>query len=358
MKHKLALIGFGTVGQGLCEILINKKSELKENHDFDWEIVAVSDLLKGSVYCPEGLDVNQLLDLVKSDISLEEYECKSEKTPFEFGWDAVTTITDSNADIVCELSYTDLKTGEPALTHCKTAFENGKHVVTSNKGPASLRHKEMKKLAEKYRVQFLIEGTVMSGTPVLNLARGPLAGCSISAVRGILNGTTNYILTEMEAGKSYEDVLKTAQKLGYAEADPTGDVEGYDAMAKVIILANVVMGADISAKNVDCEGITGITPEMINEAKQNNARWKLIGSVEKSNGKITARVKPEMIPSDHPLAGVMGATNALTFSTDLLGEVTIIGAGAGRAETGFSILTDMLSINEFQNKDLNHENAH
>ena len=149
MKHKLALIGFGTVGQGLCEILINKKSELKENHDFDWEVVAVSDLLKGSVYCPDGLNVYQLLDLVKSDRSLEEYECKSEKAPCEFGWDAVTTINDSNADIVCELSYTDVKTGEPALTHCKTAFENGKHVVTSNKGPAALKHKELKKLAEK-----------------------------------------------------------------------------------------------------------------------------------------------------------------------------------------------------------------
>ena len=350
MKHKLALIGFGTVGQGLCEILINKKSELKENHDFDWEVVAVSDLLKGSVYCPDGLNVYQLLDLVKSDRSLEEYECKYEKAPCKFGWDAITTIHDSNADIVCELSYTDVKTGEPALTHCKTAFENGKHVVTSNKGPAALKHKELKKLAEKYRVQFFIEGTVMSGTPILNLARGPLAGCSISAVRGILNGTTNYILTEMEAGKSYEDVLKTAQKLGYAEADPTGDVEGYDAMAKVIILANVVMGADISAESVDCEGITGITPEMINEAKQNNARWKLIGSVEKSNGKITARVKPEMIPLDHFLAGVMGATNALIFSTDLLGDVTIVGAGAGRAETGFSILSDILSINDLQKR--------
>ena len=116
---------------------------------------------------------------------------------------------------MCELSYTDLKTGEPALTHCKTAFENGKHVVTSNKGPAALKHKEMKKLAEKYRVQFLIEGTVMSGTPVLNIARGPLAGCSISSVRGILNGTTNYILTEMEAGKSYEDVLKSIKTVTY-----------------------------------------------------------------------------------------------------------------------------------------------
>ncbi len=350
MKYKLALIGFGTVGQGLCEILINKKTELKENHDLDWEVVAVSDLLKGSVYCPDGLNVNQLLDLVKSGTSLEEYKPKGEKAPCEFGWDAVTTIQNSNADIVCELSYTDVKTAEPALTHCKTSFKNGKHVVTSNKGPATIKYSEMKQSAEKYGVQFFIEGTVMSGTPVLNLAKGPLAGCSISAVSGILNGTTNYILTEMEAGKSYEDVLKTTQELGYAEADPAGDVEGYDAMAKVIILANVVMGADISAENVDREGITGITPEMINDAKQKNARWKLIGSVEKSNGKIAASVKPKMIPMDHPLAGIMGWTNALTFATDLLGDVTIVGAGAGKTETGFSILSDILSINNLQKR--------
>jgi homoserine dehydrogenase len=202
----------------------------------------------------------------------------------------------------------------------------------------------MKKTADEKGVQFLIEGTVCSGTPILNLADGPLAGCEITAIRGILNGTTNYMLTEMEKGMDYNDVLKKAQDLGYAEADPTGDVEGHDARGKVTILANVVMGASLNVPDVACKGITGITPGDIEKAKQQNARWKLIGSVEKKNGKVHASVAPQMVPLTHPLAGVMGATNALTFTTDLLGDVTMVGPGAGRIETGYSILTDLLKI--------------
>jgi len=184
----------------------------------------------------------------------------------------------------------------------------------------------------------------MSGTPVLNLASGPLAGNTITAAKGILNGTTNYILTKMEDGKSYQDALAEAQKLGYAEADPTGDVEGYDASAKVTILANVLMNVNLNINDVACEGITKISVEDIEKAKKQNARWKLIGSVENINGKISASVKPELIPLSHPLAGIMGSTNAITFKTDLMGDVTIVGKGAGRIETGFSILTDLLAI--------------
>jgi homoserine dehydrogenase len=217
-------------------------------------------------------------------------------------------------------------------------------VVTSNKGPAALAYREMSDLAEQNGVKFLIEGTVVSGTPILNLADGPLAGCAISAVRGILNGTTNYILTQMEEGNSYEDALAKAQELGYAEADPTGDVEGYDARAKVTILTNVVMGQNFAIDDVACEGITKISKDDISDAKSRGARWKLIGSTEIKDGVVTASVKPEMVPLSHPLAGIMGATNALTFSTDLMGDITIVGAGAGRKETGFSILTDLLHI--------------
>lgn len=344
MKHTIALIGFGTVGQGLCEILIHKENELKTNYNFEGNVVAVSDMLKGSVYCSEGLDMQQLLDLAAAGKSLEEYECEKDCGGCEKGWDAVTTIEKSNAHTVCELAYTDVKTGEPAMTHCKTAFENGKNIVTSNKGPAALKYKEMKELADANGVQFKIEGTVMSGTPVLNLAEGPLAGCTISGVKGILNGTTNYILSEMEAGKPYADALQTAQELGYAEADPTGDVEGFDVMAKVLILANVVMGIPLTAADVDREGITGITPEMISGATEQNARWKLIGGIEKKESGFQAYVRPTMIPKTNPLSGIMGAANALTFSTDLVGEITIVGAGAGKIETGFSILTDLLDI--------------
>ena len=148
----------------------------------------------------------------------------------------------------------------------------------------------------------------------------------------------------MEAGMTYDAVLKKAQELGYAEADPTGDVEGFDAMAKVIILSNVVMNAGISAIDVYRKGIANITPEMISNAKKENSRWKLIGSIEKVKDGIKASVKPEKLPLSHPLANIMGATNALTFTTDLLGDVTIIGAGAGKIETGYSILTDILEI--------------
>jgi len=335
MIHNLALIGFGTVGQGFCEILADKKEFLNAEYGFEYAIVAVADFIYGNVYNPRGLDVRQLLD---------EAGRKKKFTRGITSWDNLTLIRECNADIVCELTYTDLKTGGPSVAHCREALTAGKHVVTSNKGPAALFYHQMKKLADEHHVRFMIEGTVVSGTPVINLAAGPLAGCEITKIRGILNGTTNFILTEMEKGQDYATALKKAQELGYAEADPTGDVEGYDARGKVTILANVVMKTPLSINKVPCQGITRITSQDIMEAAKQKARWKLIGSVEKKDGRVVAAVAPEMIPLAHPLAGVMGATNALTFTTDLLGDVTVIGPGAGRRQTGFSILSDILEI--------------
>jgi homoserine dehydrogenase len=341
MKHKLALIGFGTVGQGLCEILISKREQLQAKYGFEWEVVAISDMIKGSVYSPDGLDIKKLLSLAGSGMSLEDYDGAAEK-----GWDAIKTIRESNANFVCEMAYTDIKTGQPSTDHCRAAFETGKHVVTSNKGPAALFYRELSELARNNGVRFMIEGTVMSGTPVINLARSTLAGNDITAIRGILNGTTNFILTNMEAGRSYEDVLAEAQKLGYAEADPTADVGGFDALAKVTILANVLMGENVKPDDIPCEGITRITLDDIEEAKVEGKRWKLIGEIKKEGGKVTASVAPMMIDLSHPLAGVMGAVNAVTFTTDLMGDVTVNGPGAGRTETGYSILIDILEIHK------------
>lgn len=335
MKQKIAILGFGTVGQGISEILLDKKDYLKNKFDYEFEIVAVADFAFGNVFNSEGLDINQML---------QEAKGKKKFTKDLVDYDNLTLIKECNADVLCELTFTDLQTGGPAIGHCKAAFESGKHVVTSNKGPAALMYNEMQSLAQKNGVRFMIEGTVIAGTPVINLTEGPLAGCEFSSIRGILNGTTNYMLTEMEKGMDYDKVLKVAQELGYAEADPTGDVEGYDARAKVTILANIVMGASLNINDVSCKGITQITSEDIQKAKDQNCRWKLIGTVQNKDGKIIGSVAPEMIDLDHPLAGVMGATNALTFTTDLLGDITIVGPGAGRIETGFSILTDLLKI--------------
>ena len=339
MKQKLALIGFGTVGQGLCEILLQKNEYLKNNYHFEWELVAISDMLKGSVYSPSGLDIPKLLKLAKAGKSIEEYDGDVKR-----GLNAIDTINKCNADIVCEMSYTDIKTGQPATDFCRTALKSGKSVVTSNKGPAALFYRELSELAKQNNVHFLIEGTVMSGTPVLNVARNDLAGNEITAIKGILNGTTNYILSQMESGRPYEDVLKEAQELGYAEADPTADVEGFDALAKVTILANVVLGENLTPDQIPCKGISQITLDDIKDARNRGKRWKLIGEIKKDPSGVTASVAPIMVDLSHPLAGVNGATNAITFTTDLMGDITIIGAGAGRIETGFSVLTDILEI--------------
>jgi len=338
MKYKLALIGFGLVGQGICEILVKKQDYLKDKYDFEWEVTGISDINIGSMLNTKGLDLKKLLTLVKETGTINEYPDGIK------GLDSLETIKKSNADIIIEVSYSDFKTGEPALTYCKTALQLNKHVVTANKGPAALAYGKLKKLADEHNIKFMIEGTVVSGTPVINLAKNGLAGNTITAIKGILNGSTNFILTEMEKGKNYEEAVTEAYNLGYLEEDTTADVEGYDALTKVVILAKVIMNADIKPGDVVRKGITGITPDDIEKARKEGKKWKLIGSVIKNGDSITVSVQPEELPLEHPLASIDGTTNAVTFSTDLLGDVTVIGPGAGRLQTGYSILTDILEI--------------
>jgi len=340
MEFKLAFIGYGTVGQGLTEILLEKKEMLSKKFDFQYKVVAITDIMKGSVYDENGLDIEKILSLVKSGKKIDEYPNGKK------GLDSLQTITQTNADTIVEVTFTDVKTGEPALTHIKTALNKGKNVVSTNKGPVVKQSVELLKLAKKNNVYYGFEGVVLAGTPVLNLAEFTLAGNKISGFKGILNGTTNYILTRMEEGMSYDDALKKAQDLGYAEADPTGDVEGLDALGKVVILSNVVLGKNINWEDVERKGITGISLEDVNAAKSEGKRWKLIGSAKvQPDGSFKAKVWPEKLPLNDPLAGVTEAINALTFETDELGSVTIVGPGAGRRETGFSLLIDLLNMN-------------
>jgi len=340
MKFTLAFIGFGTVAQGLTEILLEKRDLLLKKYDLEWSIVAISDIMKGSVYDKKGLDMKTILDLVKKGKKLDAYPIGVK------GMDSISTITDTVADTIVEVTYTDVKTGEPALTHIKTALSAGKHIISTNKGPVVKQVVSLMNLAKKHNVYYGFEGVVLAGTPVLNLAQYCLAGNTITGFKGILNGTTNYILTRMEEGMSYEAALKKAQELGYAEADPTGDVEGIDALGKVIILSNVVLGKNIGWDDVKRKGITGITKDDIDQAKQEGKRWKLIGRAEQQhNGTFIAQVWPEKLPLNDPLAGVGEAINALTFFTDELGPVTIVGPGAGKRETGFALLIDLLNIN-------------
>jgi homoserine dehydrogenase len=336
---RIAVIGFGNVGQGLMQILRDREGSIAQTYQKKIVPVAISDIRFGSIYHPDGLSPAVLLEAMRTDGNV-----KGVLAPYA-NWDSMRTIRESNADAIVELSPTDLTTGEPAISHIRAALESGKHAITTNKGPVALRFHELQALSAAMGVQFGIEGTVMSGTPALRMGTELLTGAGIRRIQGIINGTTNYILTKMAEGQEYAVALAEAQAKGYAETDPTGDVEGFDAAGKLVILANVLMGSPIDVAHVERTGITRLTAADMQNAKEANETWKLLASIErKADGRVEARVAPQRLPNHHPLAAVQGATNAITFTTDLLGDVTLIGPGAGRLETGFAILCDILSI--------------
>ena len=334
---RLMMIGLGNVGQALLQIIRGDADSLEERFGVRFKVVAVNDMRLGSLYDPAGLSLQALLDGAKAgDLASVQ--------AVQRGWSVETMLEQADADTLVEASFTDLQTGEPATSYVRKALTLGKHVVTTNKGPIALHFHDLGSLAQKHGVKIGFEGTVMSGTPAMALGIDLLAAAGIQRIQGILNGTTNFILSQMETGKSYEDALVEAQTLGYAEADPSGDVEGFDAAGKVVILSNLVMGAKLTMQDVDRKGITQLTPQDIQNAKEDGRRWKLIGAVETVGGLIKASVQPTALPIEHPLANVGGATNAVTYTTRLLGDVTLIGAGAGRLETGYALLNDLLAI--------------
>lgn len=339
--HRLALIGFGVVGQALAEIIQHKRSEFEQQYDLKIQIVAVATRSKGSLYHPDGLHIAKLLPAIQTSGNMAAYP---DSAGLIRGWDGGRIAAESNADTVVEVSYTNLQTGQPAIDHCRAALRNGKHVVTANKGPLALAYRELAELAHHYEVGLGFESTVMAGTPAIRGGR-ILKGSTISEISGIFNGTTNFILTKMETDQvSFADALAEAQRLGYAEADPSGDVGGHDAAAKVVILANVLMETDLTLDQVATTGISQLTSADIAAAQGQGKRWKLLGRVSRENGQVRASVAPEMLPLADPLANVSGATNAITYQTDLLGPITLVGPGAGGKETAAGILADILSI--------------
>lgn len=334
----ISLIGFGVVGKSFVEVVREKQDYLKQKFGLEINIVAINGRSRGSVFDPDGLDLDILLSNFEKTGTLESYP-KGKK-----GLSSLETITDTNADIVVEVTITNIETGEPSLSYVKTALGHGKHVVTSNKGPATLAFKELQSLADKNGVQFKIESTVLSGTPAINFATENLAGHKISGVKGIINGTTNFILTKMEMGGNYEDALREAQELGYAEANPAADVEGWDAVAKIMILGNAILGGELKVGDVQREGITGVTQEDVIFAKSQGRRIKLIAEAYIKDGEVRAKVGPESINVNDPLASVSGTLNALTVTTDGLGSITVIGGGAGGVGTAHGLLSDIIAI--------------
>ena len=339
--YNIALIGFGGVNRSLARLIEEENDNWASEFGFNLRIVAVTDLKLGSVLSPNGIEPDTLLN-----IGFEEGGFKGLSGGCSEALNE-QIIKKSPADIVVEATFTNPVDGEPAASHCRWALESGKHVVTTNKGPVALHGAELKQLAAQKGLFFEYEGAVMSGTPVIRMAKQTLAGAYLLGFQGILNGTSNYILGQMESGLSFEKALTQAQKLGYAEADPTADIEGFDVRLKVAVLANELLGASLSPATIPCKGIAHLTDDDLSEAARAGERWKLIGSAQKqANGDILASVCPKRLPLSHPLAGISGATNAVAFQTGLIDTVTVSGPGAGRIETAYALLSDIISIHK------------
>ena len=343
MKHlRLSLIGFGVVGQGLAELLVTKKTLLGHQYGFHPILVSVANARHGFIYREDGLDIPTLLKLAAAGRPLTEH-------PGITHWDNVLEgLQATGGDVLAEITGTNLRDAEPGISHIRTALSQGMHVITANKGPGALAANELFALAHQHRVQLRMEATVMAGTPVLSAIREGMAGARVRAIRGILNGTTNYILTAMATGRGYSEVLAEAQAQGYAEADPTADVEGYDAVAKTLILAFLAFGHSLRPDQVVRQGITAITKEQMHRAIKESKRIKLVASLraisDLGEAPLEARVEPVALPLSDPLAHVDGVMNAITIQTDTLSEVTITGPGAGRLQTGQGLLADLVAV--------------
>lgn len=341
--YNIALIGFGGVNRALTQLIATKNELWGRDLGFRLNIVAVSDIYLGSVISPNGLDAKMLVQANFSKGGFGQLSGGNTEA------DNRAVIETAPADIVVEATFTNPQNGEPAVSHCRWALKTGKHVVTTNKGPVALAALELKALAKANGVRFEYEGSVMSGTPVMRMAEKTLAGAEVTGFEGILNGTSNFVLGRMESGLDFASALEEAQQLGYAEADPTADVEGFDVRLKVVILANELLGANLTPDDVSCDGIAKLSPADIESARKANSRWKLIGSaICNTDGSVIASVAPRQIPLEHPLASINGATNAVTLSTELLGSVTIAGPGAGRIETAYALLSDIVAIHNAQ----------
>lgn len=329
---RIILIGYGVVGKGLTSILLRGRLENLRDYGFNPKIVAIVDR-GGAALNPKGLDLERMI----------EYKKKGTVAAIpEFGrpeLSSLEVIKTVEAEVVVEATPTNTENAEPALSHIKNAFRAKKHVVTTNKGPLALEMPSLTELADYNNVYFKFSGTVGGGTPVLELAKKCLAGDKIVAIRGILNGTTNYILTEMDEKRiSFQQALENAQKLGYAETEPSMDIDGIDAACKVVIMANWIMNRKITLKDVKTKGIRDIKLEKLDKASKRGAVIKLIGSIDK-----VARVAPTEIAKRDPLC-VNGVLNAVTFRSEFAGEETIIGRGAGGVETASAVLRDLLEI--------------
>ena len=325
----VVLVGFGTVGQGVAEAIAKKNDLLQNTLGERIRIVGAFDS-SSHVLNKSGLDPMELVHTKMAKRGLGKRtneEIKDMLPKIEY-------------DTLVEMTPTNIKNGQPGLGHIRAALSAGHDVVTSNKGPLALKFRELSNLAKKNKALLRFEASVGGATPVINLASELLVCENIYSIRGIMNGTCNFILNRMETeGMQFEPALREAQQMGYAETDPSYDIDGIDSACKVAILANAIMGKDITVNDVSRTGIRGINLAAVNLAGQDKKVVRLIGEVTDRGGEVS----PRLIPVGHPLS-IGGTLNTFSIQTDLAGEITVAGRGAGRAEPSSAVMSDLFAV--------------
>lgn len=339
--YNLAMLGFGNVGRALARLLLRKEADIRSQYGIAFRITGIYTGRHGGALDPNGIDPEAAATLVESGGRLDSLSSKPVPA------DAFSFIRECGADVLFENTPVNYETGQPAVDHLRLALEQGMHALTANKGPVVHAYRELTELARSKGRKFFFESTVMDGCPIFSLFRDTLPSARLRSFRGIFNSTTNLILTRMESGESFEEAVAYAQKIGIAETDPSGDVDGWDAAVKVAALVTVLMGIPLKPAEVDRQGIRGITAEEISRAKSEGKRWKLVCSArlegEDPQKQVIAKVAPELVGRDSPMFAVENTTSIAEFETDVLGRLSVIEADPGPHTTAYGLLADFLN---------------
>lgn len=335
---RIAMMGFGNVGRALARMIIEKRAEVFKRLDAKILVTAITTGSHGCIYNPKGINLEEALKIYEKEGSFTEDNCAD--------WTdepADALVYCGIYDVLVELSPLNIQTGQPAANRIKHALHMKKSAVSANKGPVAWYYEDLKAMAAAKGGKFLFESTVMDGTPIFNLKKNCLNLCTVKSVEGILNSTTNFILKYLEEGRTFEEALEEGRRLGFVEADPSMDIGGWDAAAKICVLANVLMDAGITPDKVVKTGIKNITADTLEKALEKGKTIKLLCRAERDEfGSVRAFVKPEEVPLGSLYASVDGASSAVAIETDLMGTLTLVEHDPTIVQTAYGVFQDIL----------------
>lgn len=335
-KMNLALVGFGNVGQAFLHLLEEKKASLLHDYNVQFGITGIATARNGWAVNPDGLDVEQVLEMADRKQALTSLSIYPEiKSTRDF-------LERVPAHVVFENSPVNHKNGQPAIDYITAALQNGMHCITANKGPAAYAYKSLSALAKTNKVHFLCESTVMDGAPIFSLFRAALPGLKVNGFSGILNSCTNLLLERMQEGESLEEAVRYGQSIGITETDPSADIDGFDAAIKVSILCQVLLNKAILPPDVTRQGIRELTSGDFESARKKGLKWKLVCRAGLIGNLFEASVSPEEVSPGSPLFSISGTSSFITFETDVLPGLGIIESNPGPRTTAYGLLADLL----------------